>query len=73
MTTAAAARIERTLLSFVEVSETSDDSDDLRINLSLLNDLNVVLFLKQVTAEEAVAEEAVSLLKVMTDEYNFNF
>jgi hypothetical protein len=70
MTTAAAARVERALLSYVKVSETSDD---LRVNLNLLSDLNVALFLKRVTAEEAVAEEAVSLLRVMTDEYNFNF
>jgi len=38
----------------------------------LLSDLNAALFLKQVTAEEAVAEEAVNLLKIMTGEYNFN-
>ncbi len=72
MTAAAAARVERALLSFVEVSETSDDSGDLRVNLSLLSDLNAALFLKRVTAEEAVAEEAVNLLKIMTGGYNFN-
>ena len=55
-TTAAAARIERTLLLYVEVSETSNNSDDLR--------MNVALFLKWVTAEEAIAEEeTVNLLK----------
>ncbi len=71
MMIAAAAKIERTFLSIFEIS---DDSDDLRVNLSLLNDLNVAFFLKWVTAEEAVAEEeTVNLLKVMTDEYNFNF
>jgi len=43
MTTAAAARIERALLS---IFETSDDSNDLKVNLSLLNNLNVALFLK---------------------------
>ncbi len=74
MTTAAAARIERALLLYVKVFETSDDSDDLKVNLSLLNDLNVALFLKWVTAEEAVVEkETVNLLKIMTDKYNFNF
>jgi hypothetical protein len=72
-TTAAAARIERTLLLDVEVSGTSDD---LRVNLSLLNllsGLNAALFLERVTVGGAVAGgEAVSLLRTMAGEYNFN-
>jgi len=39
----------------------------------LLSDLNVALFLKRVTAEEAVAEEGtVNLLGAMAGGYNFN-
>jgi len=71
--------------SFIKFSEKSskvqNKKQNCKINLivlflhhSMLNNLNVILFLKLVTAEKAIAKEkAVNLLEIITDEYNFNF